>query len=143
MIPLACDGAGLEQGQPGRFRGARTRDLGPWPARHCSREMRAVTIADQIEDHQARCLPHMLRLRMLARDDAQAALPWQAVLEVIQATEAIQAEAEAAGRDARDARAAAEDDRGAGTFLSVRLTRLTAAADDPVPAAGRGDFAQL
>jgi len=108
--------------------------------------MRAVTIADQIEDHQARCLPHMLRLRMLSRDEAQAALPWQAVLEVIQATEAILAEAEAAGRDARDARdarAAAGDDRGAGTFLSVRLTRLTAAADDLVLAAGSGDFAQL
>ncbi len=104
--------------------------------------MRAVTIADQIEDHQARCLPHMLRLRMLARDEAQAALPWQAVLEVIQATEAILAEAEAevAGRDAR---AAAGDDRGAGTFLSVRLNRLATAADDLVLAAGSGDFAQL
>lgn len=105
--------------------------------------MRAVTIADQIEDHQARCLPHMLRLRMLARDEAQAALPWHAVLEVFQATEAILAEAEAAGRGVRDARAAAGDDRGAGTFLSVRLNRLATAADDLVLAAGSGDFAQL
>ena len=77
---------------------------------------------------------------MLARDEAQAALPWQAVLEVIQATEAILAEAEVAGRDAR---AAAGDDRGAGTFLSVRLNRLATAADDLVLAAGSGDFAQL
>ncbi len=80
---------------------------------------------------------------MLARDEAQAALPWQAVLEVIQATEAILAEAEAAGRDARDARAAAGDDRGAGTFLSVRLNRLATGADDLVLAAGSGGFAQL
>ncbi len=80
---------------------------------------------------------------MLARDEAQAALPWQAVLEVIQATEAILAEADAAGRDVRDTRAAAGDDRGAGTFMSVRLNRLAAAADDLVLAAGSGDFAQL
>ena len=105
--------------------------------------MRAVSIADQIEDHEARCLPHMLRLWMLARDEAQAPLPWQAVLEVLQATEAILAEAETAGRAARDARAAAGDGRGAETFMGVRLNRLAAAADDVVLAAGSGDFAQL
>ena len=61
-----------------------------------------MTSADQIEDHQARCQPHVLRLRMIARDEAGArALTWQAVAEVTQATEAILAEAEAAGSDAR------------------------------------------
>ena len=38
---------------------------------------------------------------MIARDQAGTALPWQTVVEVIQATGAILAEAEAAGSDAR------------------------------------------
>lgn len=66
-----------------------------------------MTIAGKIEDHQARCQPHVLRLRMIARDNPGTALPWQAVVEVIQATEAILAEAKAAGSDARAAAGAA------------------------------------
>ena len=38
---------------------------------------------------------------MIARDQAGTALPWRAVVEVIQATGAILAEAEASGNDAR------------------------------------------
>ena len=56
--------------------------------------------ADKIEDHQARCQPYMLRLRMIALAEAGTALNWQAVTEVVQATEAILAEAQAAGSDA-------------------------------------------
>ena len=99
-----------------------------------------MTIADKIEDHQARCQPYLLRLCMIARDNPGTVLPWQSVVEVIQSTEAILAEAEAAGSDAR---AAAGGGPGAGTFLAVRLSRLAAAASDVIAAAGEGDSAQL
>jgi hypothetical protein len=99
-----------------------------------------MTVADKIEDHQARCQPYLLRLRMIARDTPGTPLPWQAVVEIIQATEAILAEAGAAGSDAR---AAAGGGPGAGTFLEVRLSRLAAAGSDAIAAAGAGDSAQL
>ena len=96
-----------------------------------------MTATDQIEDHQARCQPHLLRLQMLARDEAGTTLASHLLTEVVQATEAIVAEAEAAGR------AAAAAGPAAGTFLSVRLSRLAAAADDVIAAAWAGDSAQL
>jgi len=99
-----------------------------------------MTIADKIEDHQARCQPHVLRLRMIARDEAGTTLSWQAVTEVIQATGAILAEAEAADSTAR---AAAGAGPGAAIFLGVRLSRLAAAASDAIAAAGDGDSGQL
>jgi hypothetical protein len=99
-----------------------------------------MAVTDQIEDHQARCLPHVLRLRMLARDGAEAPLAWLAMAEVIRATQAILAEAEAA---AREARAAAGSGPGLGVFLGARLSRLAVAADDAVAAASAGDLAQL
>ena len=97
-----------------------------------------MTIARQTEDHQARCQPYLLTLRMLARDEAGPALGCHAVIELIRATEAVLAEAEAAVRDARAAVGPA-----AGTFLSVRLSRLAAAADDVIGAAWAGDSAGL
>ena len=97
-----------------------------------------MTTADKIEDHQARCQPYMLRLRMIALAEAGTALTWQAVTEVVQATEAILAEAGAAGSDA-----GAAAGPGAATFLSVRLSRLTAAANDAIAAAGEGDSGLL
>ena len=99
-----------------------------------------MTTTGKIEDHQARCVPDVLRLRMIARDEAGGALNWQAVTEVIQATGAILAEAEAADSDAR---AAAGGGPGAATFLGVRLSRLAAAANDAIAAAGDGDSGQL
>ncbi len=102
--------------------------------------LHAMTIADKIEDHQARCQPHVLRLRMIARDEAGTTLSWQAVTEVIQATGAILAEAEAADSTAR---AAAGAGPGAAIFLGVRLNRLAAAASDAIAAAGDGDSGQL
>ena len=57
-----------------------------------------MTVADRTEGHQARCLPHLLVLRMLASDDAEVPSPWLAMTKVAQATDAILAEAEAAGR---------------------------------------------
>ena len=85
-----------------------------------------MTVTDQIEDHQARCLPHVLSLRMLARDALEAPLSLLAVAEVIRATEAILAEAETA---AREARAAAGSGPGLAVFLGARLSRLAVAAD--------------
>ena len=97
-----------------------------------------MTIADQIDDHQARCQPHVLRLRMIARDEPGTALPWQAVAAVTEAAEAILAEAEAAGSEAFGAGGG-----GPGIFLSVRLSRLAGAANDVIAAATAGDPAQL
>jgi hypothetical protein len=99
-----------------------------------------MTTVDRIEEHQAQCLPHMLTLRLLVRDGAEAPLPWLAAAEVIRATKAILAEAQAASREVR---AAAEGGPGTGTFLDVRLSRLAAAADDAIAAAAAGNFAQL
>jgi len=99
-----------------------------------------MTVADRIEDHEARCLPHLLVLRMLASDDAEVPSPWLAMAKVAQATDAILAEAETAGREARTAKG---NGPGPGIFLSVRLSRLAAAAGDAVAAAGAGDFTQL
>ena len=99
-----------------------------------------MTVADQTESHQARCLPHLLVLRMLAGEDAEVPGPWLAMAKVAQATDAILAEAEAAGREAR---AVGGDGPGLGIFLSVRLSRLAVAAGEAVAAAGAGDFTQL
>jgi hypothetical protein len=60
--------------------------------------------------------------------------------EVAQATDAILAEVEVAGREARAATGGGPDP---GIFLSVRLSRLAAAAGDAVAAAGAGNFTQL
>ena len=86
----------------------------------------AMTAADDIRDHQARCQPHMFRLRMLARGEAGFGLP---AVEVGEATGAIIAEAEASSRAALAAGADGSHP-GAGTFLRVRLDRLTVAADE-------------
>ena len=99
-----------------------------------------MTVADRTEGHQARCLPHLLMLRMLASDDAEAPSPWVAMAKVAQATDAVLAEAETAGREARAVGGAGP---GSGIFLGVRLSRLAVAAGDAVTAAGAGDFTQL
>jgi hypothetical protein len=105
-----------------------------------------MNVTDQLEDHQARCLPHLLTLRMLARHTSEAPLPWLALAEVTQATKAILAEVEAAvqavtggGPDRPDR----PDRPGTGIFLGTRLSRLAAAADDAIVAAGAGEFTQL
>lgn len=99
-----------------------------------------MTVADRIEGHQARCVPHLVTLRMLASGNAEAPSPWQAMAEVAQATDAILAEVEAAGREVRAATGGAP---GPGIFLDVRLSRLAAAAGRAVASAGAGDFTQL
>ena len=101
-----------------------------------------MTVADRTEGHQARCLPHLLTLRLLTRDGAEAPSPWLAMAEVAHATDMIlaEAEAEAAGREVRAATGSGPDP---GIFLSVRLSRLAAAAGNAVAAAGAGDSTQL
>jgi hypothetical protein len=96
-----------------------------------------MTVADRTEGHRARCLPHLLGLRMLARDAQGAALPWLAAGEVTRATKAILAEVEA------EVRAAVGGGPGTRIFLGVRLNRLAAAADEAIAAAWAGDFTQL
>jgi hypothetical protein len=98
-----------------------------------------MDVADQLEDRQARCLPHLLRLRMLV-GTPEAPLPWLAVAEVTRATEAILAEVEAA---VRAGTGGGPGSPGTGIFLDVRLSRLAAAADDAIAAAWAGDFTQL
>ena len=99
-----------------------------------------MTVADRTEGHRARCLPHLLTLRMLASDGAEAPSAWLAMAEVAHATDAILAEAETAGHEVR---AVTGGGPGPGILLSVRLSRLAAAAGDAVAAAGAEDFTQL
>ena len=105
-----------------------------------------MDVTGQLEDHRARCLPHLLTLRMLARDTPEVPLPWLAVAEVTGATEAILSEVEAAVRAVTGGGpggAGDPGDPGIGIFLGVRLSRLAAAADDAITAAWAGDFTQL
>ena len=102
-----------------------------------------MNLTDQLEDHQARCLPHLLTLRMLARYTPEAPLPWLAVAEVTQATKAILAEVEAAVLAVTVGGPGGTVGPGIGIFLGVRLSRLAAAANDAIAAAGAGDFTQL
>jgi hypothetical protein len=98
-----------------------------------------MTFSDQMRDHQGLCQPHLLKLRMLSRGEAGAALPRQTMAEVRDATNAVIAEAEAAGRGALDATAGDRRQSETETFLWVRLARLARAADEAVDAAGAGD----
>jgi len=105
-----------------------------------------MDVADQLEDHRARCLPHLLTLRMVARDMPEAPPPWLVAADVTQATKAILTEVEAAVRAVTGGGPggqAGPDSPGAGIFLSVRLSRLAVAADGAITAAGAGDFTQL
>jgi hypothetical protein len=102
-----------------------------------------MSVADQIQDHEARCAVPLISLRMLAQAEAGAPLPRWIVVEVAQATGAVLAEAEAAGRAALAAVGVGGDRPGNGTFLRVRLDRLAAAADAAITAARAGDAAGM
>ncbi len=97
---------------------------------------------------------------MLTPDEAGAVLSGRVIVDIAQATNAILAEAEAAGRAAQAAQAAALSSLGwgssgwsgswsqagqlaSGTFLQVRLNRLSAAAQDAVAAALAANNAEL
>jgi hypothetical protein len=102
-----------------------------------------MSVADQIKDHQARCLASLISLRMLAQGEAGMPLPRWVVVEVAQATSAVLAEAESAGRAALTTAGVHSDHPGRGTFLRVRLDRLAAAANDAIAAARAGDYGEM
>jgi len=99
-----------------------------------------MSTGDQIQDHQERCQPHLLRLRMLAWGGEDPAL---AAAQADQATSAIIAEVEAAIQAALADEPAARRRPAARTFLRVRLDRLAAAAEDVVTAARDEDTSGL
>jgi len=98
-----------------------------------------MSTVDQIDDHQERCRPHLLTLRMLAWGEDEPAL---AAAQADQATSAIIAEVEAAIQTAL-----ADDNAhrhpAARMFLRPRLDRLAAAAQELVTAARNEDSAAL
>jgi hypothetical protein len=96
-----------------------------------------VSLPDEIQEHRARCQPHLLRLRMLVRSEVPE--PLQIVAEIAEATGAILAGAEAADHAAQANRASSM----AGMFLRVRLNRLAAAAEDAIAAAQAEDFGRM
>jgi hypothetical protein len=102
-----------------------------------------MSVADQIRDHQARCVAALISLRMLAQGEAGLPLPRWVVVEVAQATGTVLAEAEAASRAALTAAGVGGDRPGGGTFLRVRLDRLAAAANDAITAARTGDSGEV
>ena len=97
-----------------------------------------MTAAEEIQDHQARCQPDLLALRMLVRNGGE---PTRAAAEVGRATSAIIAEACAASQAALADRSCRHP--GAETFLRVRLNRLAKAAAEAVAAAQEDDAARL
>ena len=99
-----------------------------------------MSTADEIQDHQERCRPHLLRLRVLAWGEGEPAL---AAAQADQATGAIIAEVEAAIQAALAADDSGHRHPAAGTFLRPRLDRLAAAAQELVAAARNGDTAGL
>jgi hypothetical protein len=99
-----------------------------------------MSAADQIQDHQERCQPHLLRLRMLALGEDE---PARAAAEARQATGAILAEVEAAIQAALPASGRAHRHPADRTFLRARLNRLAAAAEQVVTAAQDEDTAGL
>jgi hypothetical protein len=101
-----------------------------------------MSVADQINDHQTRCLASVISLRMLAQGEAGTPLPRWVVVEVAQATGMVLAEAEAAGRAVLTS-ASVGDHPGDRTFLQVRLDRLAAAANDAIAAARAGDVGEM
>jgi hypothetical protein len=103
-----------------------------------------MSFDDRVREHERRCAPYLLRLRMLAGARVDAVLPWQVVAEVRDATSVVIAEAAAAA--GRVSLAAAHDGRRGGdaeTFLSVRLARLARSAEEAVGSARSGDVSGL
>jgi hypothetical protein len=102
-----------------------------------------MSAADQIEDHQARCLAPLISLRMLVQGEAGTPLPRWVAAEVAQAAGTVLAEAEAAARATLAAAGASDGHPGNETFLRVRLDRLAAAASDAIAAACAGDSGEM
>jgi hypothetical protein len=95
-----------------------------------------MTFDDQMRDYRSRCQRQLSRLRMLTLSQDGMVLSGRAV-EVRDATNEIIAETEAMSRAVLKA---GRQEPGAETFLWVRVTRLTLAADQAVAAARSGDI---
>lgn len=102
-----------------------------------------MTFADQIRVHQSRCVPHLLKLRFVAGEEADLTGPGSIAAEVRDATNAILVEAEAAVRSALAAWSDGRREPAAETLLWARLTRLASAADEAVNAASGGNASGL
>lgn len=101
-----------------------------------------MSVADQIRDHQSRCLADLISLQMLAHGEAGVPLPRWVVVQVARSTGAVLAEAEAAAQTAQNVASRGPNPRDE-TFLRVRLKRLAASADDAITAARDGDSAAM
>jgi len=101
-----------------------------------------MSVADQICDHQSRCLADLITLRMLAQGEAGVPSPRWVVVQVAQSTGAVLAEAEAAAQAVQNAASRGPHPREE-TFLRARLKRLAASADDAIAAARAGNFAEM
>jgi methyl coenzyme M reductase beta subunit len=97
-----------------------------------------MTLSDEIQDHQVRCQPYLLTLRLLGRAEA---VTERIAAVVAETTGAVLAEVAAADCDVR----AAAGDGGPGpeTLLQARLNRLAAAAADAVAATVAGNLAEM
>ena len=98
-----------------------------------------MSVADEVEDHQARCVAALVSLQLLTRQDAGEPVPRRVVLQIAQATRTVLAEARAAAKAVLSAGDGGDGNPGERTFLRVRLERLQAAAEDAITAARAGD----
>ncbi len=101
-----------------------------------------MSVADQISDHQSRCLADLISLQMLAHGEAGVPLPRWVVVQVARSTGTVLAEAEAAAQAVQGAASRGHNPRDE-TFLQVRLKRLAASADDAIAAARTGNSAEM
>jgi hypothetical protein len=99
-----------------------------------------MTFDDQMRNHRSRCQRQLSRLRMLTLSQDGVPPPRRVDAEIRDATNAIIAETEAMSRAVLKA---GRQEPGDETFLWVRLTRLSLAADQAVMAARNGDIHQL
>jgi hypothetical protein len=95
-----------------------------------------------IRAHHVRCEPHLARLQMVARYEADQPVPAGLPERVAEATSAVLAGAHAAGRVGVSAVANGQR-RAVSAFLDARLGRLAAAAGEAVAAAKDGDLSAL
>ena len=102
-----------------------------------------MSVADQIQEHQDRCLAPLISLRMLAQGEAGVPLPRWVVVEVARGTSTVLAEAEAASRAVLTAVGLGSGHQGDETFFRVRLDRLAAAARDAITAARAEDPGEM
>jgi hypothetical protein len=99
-----------------------------------------MTMTEIVRGHQARSVPHLARLRMLADGQAETPLPPGVLREVTAAVAAVMAEAQAAGSAVATASVS-----GAGNqpLLAARMHRLGRAAREAVASARDGNPAVL